>query len=685
MTTAEPLVEQARARAGLEHAHDVLVLLLVFLRPLCWDGAPGQVADLVWQALAVAGLMLVAVERATLLRTAWTWSWRGVLGLVLLAALLPCTLYAPEPGPAWCRFAGWTSCMAAAVYLMQVLPGRVRLAIAALLAALAIESVLGVVQRWWGLPSMVEAQRAGDPAFAAIGQDVGDVAERLAHGGAYATFTLANQFGAYLALCLPLAVGAMVVYRGYARVLAVSVVVLGLVALCGASVKGAWLALACGVGTACFCAISGRWRWLLLILGVLSVVAIGMSHLADDSMSVRWGYWRAAVTLIQRHPWSGFGLDSFGANQPQVMVAGDGPTQSVHNEPLEAALSGGVWLGLLGLVSLITLAWPRRALEQAFDVPPRTVHTAAFWSLAFIVPYLACFGAFYETLGWWPGRPDVLAVLGWALLLGTVATGCCFVLRHMPVLPSWSWVVALTAVATKACIDFDFHAGGVLGTALIVACCAPGRERLATGVWSRWSPAMLATMALAIVVVGAMTGRHLNQARDWISSARMVGLDARQAAALARDLGVPEQAPAALTEQAALRAWNLADGAPSLRLQALWFMPSSRRATNMAGALAEEMRSNSSAHLQYAYRLLGEQRWHDAVRAARRATEVNPNSPGNLLRVAEIFAQAAAHVLSGAVELMNVVDQLRREARRLNEVVYPTLRIPERNFGPPVH
>ncbi|HAT11662.1 MAG TPA: hypothetical protein DCS97_13960, partial [Planctomycetes bacterium] len=73
----------------LDRLHDVLVVLLIVLRPLCWDGAPGQAAEVLWQLLAAGALGLVAIERAAGLLPVWRWSWRASLLVALLLALLP--------------------------------------------------------------------------------------------------------------------------------------------------------------------------------------------------------------------------------------------------------------------------------------------------------------------------------------------------------------------------------------------------------------------------------------------------------------------------------------------------------------------------------------------------------------------------------------------------------------------
>ncbi|MBN8527150.1 MAG: hypothetical protein J0M02_17600, partial [Planctomycetes bacterium] len=222
----------------LDRLHDLLVVLLLALRPLCWDGAAGQPADIVWQALATAAFLLVAVERAAGLRPSWAWSWRGIAGLALLAALLPAILRSPEPAPAWSFWTGLAASLAAAAYIAQVVVDRTALVWSALGAGLAVTAIFGVAQPLVVLPAMAEAQKAGAGVFAALPMDGSAVAERIANGGAFATFTLANQFGAYLALVIPVLAAMAWRSAGTARWTAAIVAAAGGAALAATGAKG---------------------------------------------------------------------------------------------------------------------------------------------------------------------------------------------------------------------------------------------------------------------------------------------------------------------------------------------------------------------------------------------------------------------------------------------------------------
>ena len=649
----------------LERIHDILVLLLVAMRPWCWDGMPGQPADLVWQALAVGALGIAALERAANLRPAWAWSWRGVLAVGLVLALLPAALGAAEPAPSWCRWTGWLACLAAAAYLMQVLPGRQRLALAGFGAGLAVTVVLGLAQPLWVLPAMAAAQQAGSGVFAALAGDPAALSERIANGGVFSTFTLANQFGAYLALLLPLVAGMAwaswrAASRGPAMGASVLLGVLALVALALTGAKGAVLALATGCGLGWWLAFPGRWwRWLPLPLAGLGLAAVLAIGLAQASIDVRAGYWRSAVTLAGE---GGHGLGGFAAHQPRVMQIGDEPTRFVHNEVLEAAVAGGWLLAALAAAALLAVAWPRRTVTEPIPTPepPRLLAVA----LALALPYLGMLGAFDGHFGWWPGGGGVLSNLAWAVLLGWFAAATAVALWRAEPPPAWAWAAGLCAVALKALIDFDFHAGGVLGTALLIAVCSGAPLAQATGLVGRWLPGVAALITAALVISGMLTALRLAEAEEWIAGARQAG-DRQVGEMLTQRLGV-EQAPAsALAALAARRAWDLADGAPGTRLAAIDLMPPSQQTLDLAAELAAAAPHSAAVALRHAHLLLAGKVWREAVAEAERAARLAPTAPRVLEQAAEVLDRAAAAPRAAA---------LRAEAARLRPLVHPGMR-----------
>lgn len=661
MTTAEA---PAAAPALLARVHDVLVVLLIAARPLCWDGEPGQPGDQLWQVMALGACALVALERAAGLRCAWAWSWRGTLALAAVLALLPAALGAPEPAPAWCRWSGWLACLAGGAYLAQVLPGRRALAWAALGGGLAVIAVLAVVQYAHVLPAMAEAQRAGAAAFAAIPGGGGALADRFVRGGAYATFTLANQLGAYLALAVPVVTGLAWSGRGAARWTAAGLVGLGLAALACTGAKGAWLALGAGAAVGWWVAFPGRWwRWLPLALAPLALAVALYKGFGHDSVAVRVGYWRAAGALVAEAPLAGHGLGGFGAHQPRVMRPGDEPTRFVHNEVLEAAVAGGVPVALLCAAALLALAWPRRAVaaEAVAPAPPY-----ALWALAGLPLYLALLGVLNENLGWWPGGGEPIVLLGWAVLLGAVAAAVAALLVRCGPPPAWALAAGLAAVALKALIDFDLHAGGVLGSALLVAV-AGGTPRLAGGAAGRWLPLTATVLVGGTIIAGLVTGLRLADGAGWLMQARLAGTP-DGAAPLARQLGVAEQTPReVLAGLAALRAWPLADGAPGLRLAALDLLPPAPRTRGLAAELAAAAPHSAAIALRHAVELVHAREWSDAVAELDRALALAPTAP----RVLDVAAGLLERIPGQAER----ARRLRVEAQQLDAEVHSGMRL----------
>lgn len=668
MTTAE-------RPAPLDRLHAAFVVLLVALRPLCWDGAAGQPADLVWQALAVAALLIAAVERAAGLRPHWAWSWRSGLALGLLLALLPAALRSPEPAPAWTFWSGLAASLGAAAYLMQEMPARARLAWASLAAGLLATAVFGVMQHLVVLPAMAAAQQGGATVFDALPGDAGAVAERIARGGTFATFTLANQFGAYLALAIPIVAGMAWRSRGAARWTAAALAGLAAAALATTGAKGAWLALAAGAGCAWWLAWPGRWwRWLPLPLAAVGVAAVLSGGFAAGSVAVRAGYWRAAAALVAEAPLAGHGYAGFAAQQPRLMQPGDEPTRFVHNEPLEAAVAGGVPLALLLLAALAALAWPRRAAAP----PPADARArpgaGAVWLLVALLPYLALLHAFDGNLGWWPGGGALPAVAGWALVLGAAAAACAALLLRAAPPPAWAVHAGLAAVALKSCIDFDLRAMGLVATALFAAVALAAPCRQAAGAAGRWLPLAGAALLAAAVAGGALTGLRLAAADELVAEARQL-----RDPAVARQLGLrlglaPDAPPAAIAAHAGLRAWELAEGSPAQRLAALDLLPPSPETAGLAEALAAAAPDSAAAALRHAAALAAVRSWDAAADEAERAVALAPTAPRTLAGAAGILDRIVAAVPARA-GLRARADALRAEAARLQPLVHPTLRL----------
>lgn len=258
--------------------HDALLVALIVLRPLVWGGDTTSWDSLAYLVLCAGALALVVIEGWCGWRGAWRWNWGGVLAGALLLALVPAAARSASPSAAWGTWGMIMADLALAAYLMQILPGRTRLAWGALVAGVAVLGVVAAAQYSVVLPAMRAALAHGDPVLARFETSHGDLAERLQFGGVFATFTLANTFAAYLLLTLP-PVAASLLAPGTAlrlRAASAAVALMGGAALLATGSKGAYLALAAAGALLAVGGLRG-WRRLLPPAALLLAVAAGLA------------------------------------------------------------------------------------------------------------------------------------------------------------------------------------------------------------------------------------------------------------------------------------------------------------------------------------------------------------------------------------------------------------------------
>src|SRR4051812_30079499 len=116
--------------------HGSLIALLIAARPLVWDEDPTSMPSLVFLALVGLALFVVLVESWAGLRRQWRWSGLGVLFALVVVALLPAALRSPLPVQGWSLWLMLLGQLGLAAYLVQAVPGRERVALAALGAGL---------------------------------------------------------------------------------------------------------------------------------------------------------------------------------------------------------------------------------------------------------------------------------------------------------------------------------------------------------------------------------------------------------------------------------------------------------------------------------------------------------------------------------------------------------------------
>jgi O-antigen ligase len=132
--------------------------------------------------------------------------------------------------------------------------------------------------------------------------------------------------------------------------------------------KAGWLvALAMGLIALGHSALPLRWK-RLLIYGVLIVGVAGFAfkyaaffQKERNSVSARFGYWRAALIITDRHPWFGTGPGTFQVPYSRIMRPADDrikrPADEMarlcHNDYLEQATDSGVF-GLVSYTGMIS-------------------------------------------------------------------------------------------------------------------------------------------------------------------------------------------------------------------------------------------------------------------------------------------------------------------------------------------
>jgi hypothetical protein len=474
-----------------------------------------------------------------------------------------------------------------AAYLVQVVPGRERIALAALGAGLIGEATVSVLQWPWVLPALAEAQRRGE-LDAVVGPGLsGDLAERIANGGLYGSFTLANTLAAYLLvatpavagaarrfgiaflLCAVITIGVIAAYAlipasaasglrmGYwwwAAPLGCSMVVLvrhgctaltawvavslAGVAFIGTSSKGAYVALAAAAAWCWWRYRAGWSRWLapaVVALGVGTPFAVHrIGDLFRASADVRIGYWEAAATLARERPLTGHGLESYGELSSPALPEWADWSMHAHSDPLEAAAEAGIPVALLlvGLLAWVTL---RRSTAAAEPVPADEPSTLVSWTvpiaLGVLVLYWGGLGTLIDNVSWWPGHDRLvvgdiaLAPLAWCAVVGALMAVSFRLLLGLPRPPAWCLELALASLAMHCVLDFDLQSGAVVGSVVACASLAPGRVRGLGSDERRlgWAPLGVAALVLSVGIAALV-------------AAMSIGARAHDAAAIADDV-----------------------------------------------------------------------------------------------------------------------------------------------------
>jgi len=498
----------------LRGLHDVLCVACVCWRPLIAGQAPEEDA-IAWNFLPIAGLCFCVLEVLIGSRRGWRWT-LGWPGYALLAlALLPAVLGSPVPAESWRYWTSLLGLLGAGFYFLQVFSGRERLVIGGLGAALLVHVFCAGMQRWYVLPRFAAELEQGTLIYGAGERMIAEMRERIANGGVYVNFTLANG----LAVCVTCA--AIPLLGGWWRWLrrglpqadsnpasrrsgivgppAIVLLVLGVVVLTGA--KGAPLALLTAGALLLLVRGRGPWRFAPVVVVILAVIAVLLLRPAGlaASAEVRAGYWHTALRMIADAPIAGHGLNAYEVDGRAYIPSGADRTNYAHSGLLEAAVSAGImvaaWLAVLGSRWL----WPRRAAVQE-EHPARPVPPTLLLVPLLVLPYVIVMHSTLvsDNLAFWPPFAGPISLLYWALAIGACAAAGFWVGSRPAGVPALAADLAIGTFALACLIDFHLQDPTLIAVAVIVACLVPrGREPLRH---KAWMPAIALAIVLAVAV-----------------------------------------------------------------------------------------------------------------------------------------------------------------------------------------
>ena len=685
-------------------AHSALMVVLIAARPLVWDEDPLSASVTVYAALVLLACGFAVTETMLGWRT-WRWGPLSVLVALLIAWLGLAAWRSPLPIVGWGLWSGIAVNGLLGAYLLQVLPERRRLALAALGAGLLGEALISVLQWPWVLPAMARAQGSG--ALRIIPQALqGSLAERIANGGLYGTFTQANALAGYLLLAVPPVAVASLQARGAARVLGLVTSALAGLAFLGTSSKGSIIA----AGVALVAVWWWRrwpWRWPMLALAALALAAAlllpGIRHGLEASAEVRIGYWSGARVLSGERPLLGYGLGSFGEQLPRVAPQWASFSSQVHCEVLAAAAETGLpGAALLGcLLAALLVPWPRAALvsqEVRGANPQLPLPRWASWAVAGGILYLELLGLLNANTGWWPGSALrvgglPLAEMGWWVVIAALI-GLAVHIFHAPderpiqtsrgldLRLAVACRLAVAAEVLHCLIDFDLHAGGITGTLIVVWLLArnaamPDAATSAAAPRQRGQALALAALVaggVALVVGVQPTLGRLRDAHQIVDDAQLLtqpGLDREQALALLTDCsdlaGLEMPAEETFTQPQDMKTQlnrclvaglQLAGQDPDLQTRILVLLPAGPERLSVSAQVRRARPSSalvaSQAALDLAVRAeaqaaagdaLGERgSWHAALEAMRAAVDLAPHDLAARSDLESMLRQAATRL-----------------------------------------
>ncbi len=321
-----------------------------------------------------------------------------------------------------------------------------------------------------------------------------DLEGRLGKDRVFGTFVLPNSLAGFLVLVTPACLGLLfdtaagrrrtargpLIWRG-------AFVLLMLLALYFTKSKGGWLAFMVAIGAFALWAFGGAlWRRRTqMISGLLGLFIVwGMAQASGllpplrdypGSLAVRYGYWRAAATIVERHPFVGVGLDNFTDFYAATKRAADQEARRAHNDYIQMAAETGL-IGLSMYIAFWIAFWRRVAVRKGEPVlpesearpPPGGTLAAVILSAALVGIEVLYGGTFLSSGG--------IAGLSWpvTLFVACLAFLVLNVLRadvRGPVRGSYATVgigCGLVGFLAHSLVDFDHYVAGTFATAWIM-------------------------------------------------------------------------------------------------------------------------------------------------------------------------------------------------------------------------
>jgi hypothetical protein len=488
-------------RVGAD-GHSMLLVILIITRCLIWSGDATAWDNLLWLWLVMGAVFyfLCDVWRGRI--TEFHYGMSGVCAALLLLVLIPAALRAPYQSTGMGLWGMAIMHLAFAAYVMQVARGRERVIFAALCAGLLLQCLTALAQWLWVFPAMQNALAQGHAETITQETAQGDLAERLANGGLFGTFTLANTLAAFLLLAAVPLLSIIRKSSGTQRnVLMLFLFIIGVVAL-GTASKGAFVAGIFAAAITCAGHVTSRWRFIPLfgcIAGGVAVWIIPACYaLIQPSVAVRAGYWSGAWELWLQAPLFGQGLTAFHAYGAAVMPLTAEISRYVHNDALEILLSGGI------IAALALGAWWWAQIKIPFSITVCTAsrdHAAittraawmCSWPLFIAFLFFSAVGMLSSNTSWWPGGGDATWWLWPIIYAGLAIAVVCWAVR-LPLPAPWAVQLALSAFFLHCLIDFHLQSPALWGTIIIVSVLAfpltqqlaqAGRVPFPNSVWSR--------------------------------------------------------------------------------------------------------------------------------------------------------------------------------------------------------